>query len=195
VSNVDDLDAMLERAAPEPVGAGSPAARSAWELAADVGARRPRWGRRWGILTAVAGALVLAGGATAVAAPALFDWSWGSADTLAVQEFPVGDDAAGRMCVMALWAEADPGASADLNAAVEKAQAFLHQQDWSALDSDTANLWVRQRQALIADGSATPPLLASLTAAQVRDELADAGLIVPGVSVATRIDCGDGAAE
>lgn len=192
---VDDLDAALERAAPERTEAKSPPGRAAQLLALDTAVARPRWRPRWGLTAVVAGALLFGGGATAIAAPTLFDWSWDSADTLAAQEFPVGDNPAGQRCVMALWANADPGASDEVNAAVEKAQTFLHDQDWSSLDDDSTNMWAKQRKMLVADGSATPELLASLTATQVRDELDEAGLIVPGIMISTRVDCRDGAGE
>jgi hypothetical protein len=191
---MNDLDVLLRSAAPEPVVADSPPGRAARELASEV---KPRSGRRkrWAWSAGIAGILVLGGGAAAVATPGLFDWSWGSADTLSVEEFPVGGVGAGQRCVMAIWAEADPGASSELKAAVEKAQTFLHEHDWDSLDSDTGNIWAQQRKTLVANGTATPVQLASLTAAQVRDDLEQAGLIVPGMSIPTRIDCRDGAGE
>ena len=189
---MDDIDEMLTRAAPDAVDPLSDPARSARGLALSVAASRPRRRMRWPLGVAVAGALLVGGTATAAAAPALFDWSWGSADTLSVQEFPVGDDAAGQSCAMALWAEAaDPDPTPEVSAAVQRAQEFLRDHDWSALDDDTSNIWARHRQAVIADGSATPQLLASLTAAQVRDDLDHAGLFVSGMAISTRIDCTD----
>jgi hypothetical protein len=191
MATMSDLDAMLNRAVPESVEAESGAGRAARELAVEVRAARPRRRKRWGVTAGAAGLLVLVGGGAAVAGPGLFDWSWGSADTLSVQEFPLGDDPAGQTCVMALWANADPGSSPELNEAVEKAQVFLHEHDWATLETDTSNIWAQQRKALQADGSATPALLASLTAAQVHGDLDEAGLIVPGMMISTRIDCGE----
>ncbi|MCS5717757.1 hypothetical protein N1027_06365 [Herbiconiux sp. CPCC 205763] len=192
---MDELDEALERAAPERCRDDSAAARSARALAVVVAAAHPRRKKRWGIVAAVVSILVLGGGATTAAATGMFDWSWKNADALSVQEFPVGEDPGGQVCFMALWAEADPGASAELNAAVEKAQSFLHAHDWSALDADTSNIWAKQRKQLVADGSATPTLLASLTAAQVQGDLSDAGLIAPGMMITSRVDCRDGAGE
>jgi hypothetical protein len=189
------LDEMLRSSAPTPVEANSTLGRAARELAIEARPSRTSRRKRWGLTAGIAGMLVLVGGAAAVATPGFFDWSWGSADTLSVREFPVGDDETGQTCTMALWAEADPGASADVNAAVEKAQVFLHEHDWKALDDDTNNIWAQQRQALIANGTATPVQLASLLAAQVRDDLDKAGLFVAGMSIPTRIDCRDGAGE
>lgn len=194
------LDDVIRRAAPPPLGADAVLAAESQEVARSVAATaRPRvrkWRYAFGASALTLGLLGL-GVTGAVAGPALFEWVGWAPDASAQRTFVIDENSTLGPCEVVARVVQEGGVTEDVaERRTEAARRFLAEQDWDVLtasitaDDIAAEMKAEQvhRMGASAEGAEPPEVSAGLAASmlmgdRMRDEFMRAGHLQPGVSL------------